>query len=328
MRTLLLSAQIVWASALMITAGCAGNSAPGLIGYSDLNALPSGTLASALKTPALITLNTQSGSLEYWPIRSSGGTNPRTLSAPLGIYQGYGLVASGDEVAIANYNPAEIVTYNVKTKAQSIFSDPYGGPTDLAIGKNGTLYALNLINVAVFPPGSSPSELSCSYINNGQAIAVDNEGDVFVNGYGPGGFMGVVEYPVGSQNCKKLHLRAELGYAGGVGVDPKTDALIVVDNPNLCAGGFEGRMIIYPKPYEQRTSRRRNLAANYCAGTFRLDATSSIIFVSDSTISAGFPLIDQRSYPSAKGSGVYQAGEFGSSGYFGGFTTIPNTLPN
>ncbi|MBV8066740.1 MAG: hypothetical protein JO113_02100, partial [Candidatus Eremiobacteraeota bacterium] len=110
--------------------------------------------------------------------------------------------------------------------------------------------------------------------------------------------------------------------------DPKTDDLIVVDNPDLCAGGFEGRMIIYSKPYERRTARHRNLNATYCAGTFRLDARSSRIFASDSTVSAGYPLIDQRSYPKALNGATYQDGEFGSSGYFGGFTTIPNTLPN
>jgi hypothetical protein len=118
------------------------------------------------------------------------------------------------------------------------------------------------------------------------------------------------------------------GYIGGIGVNPNTDALIVVDNPNLCAGGLEGRMIIYPKPYLERNSRRRNLNATYCAGGFRLSSTSSLIFVSDTTVSAGYPLIDQRTYPSAKNEGVYGAGQFGSGGAFGGFTTIPNTLPN
>jgi hypothetical protein len=38
-------------------------------------------------------------------------------------------------------------------------------------------------------------------------------------------------------------------------------------------------------------------------------------------------LIDQRSYPGATNEGSYQNGEFASNA-FGGFTTIPNTLPN
>ena len=195
-----------------------------------------------LKTPILITLNTQTSALEYWPIQPGGSTAPKTLSAPLGIYQ----VSTGwSQIATPLRSPTILrpksSTYNVKTKASKVLSDPYGGPVDIAIDKSGTLYALNIKNVAVFKAGSShPSELSCSSMTEGIAIAVDNEGNVYVNGYGPGSFMGVVEYRAGSDNCRVLHLRVERGYAGGIGVDPKTDALIVVDNPNLCAGGLEG----------------------------------------------------------------------------------------
>jgi hypothetical protein len=313
--------------ALAFSIGCAQSSTPSVVGYPASQG--TGRIVSPdLKTPILITLNTQTSALEYWPIQPGGSTTPKTLSAPLEIYQSYGLVANRDTVALANYSPAEVVTYNVKTKASKVLSDPYGGPVDIAIDKSGTLYALNIKNVAVFKAGSSqPSELSCSSMTEGIAIAVDNEGNVYVNGYGPGSFMGVVEYRAGSDNCRVLHLRVERGYAGGIGVDPKTDALIVVDNPNLCAGGLEGRMIIYPKPYLQRTSRRRNLGATYCAGTFRLNSLSNLIFVSDSTVSAGYPIIDQETYPSSKPEGVYQDGRY-PQGTFGGFTTIPNTLPN
>ncbi len=279
------------------------------------------------KVPKLITLDTATGQLEYWPIEPSGGSQPHPLSGPLGIYNGYEMAADGNVVAIANYNPAEIVTYNVRTKRERTLADPYGGPVDVAIDKLGTIYALNLDSIAVFKAGSSqPSELTCSAVSNGIAIAVDNESDVFVNGYGSHGFMGVVEFSAGSSTCKALtRLRQERGYAGGIGIDPKTDDLIVVDDPDDCAGGIEGRMLIYAKPYRREAVRWRNLDAQYCAGTFRLDATSTHIFVSDATISDGFPLIDQRTYPGAKGSGVYGDGY---SGDFSGFTTIPNALPN
>ena len=168
---------------------------------------------------------------------------------------------------------------------------------------------------------------TCSQIDVYEAIAVDNEGDVFVDGYGPKKFMGVVEYPHGTAKCAVLHLRATRGYVAGVGVDPLTDDLIVVDNPDFCAGGIEGRMTIYPRPYEQRTSVRRILPTVYCAGQFRLDATSTHIFYSDATISDGFPLIDQARYPSGKYEGTYQDGYY-SGGNFAGFTTLPNRLPN
>ncbi|HZY96426.1 MAG TPA: hypothetical protein VFE35_04930 [Candidatus Cybelea sp.] len=317
-------------STAVSVSGCSGGGATPSAGLSSTStAAVRELLSPAFKKPALVAFDTQKGTLEYWPISPSGGTNPSTISGPLGIFQGYNMVANGNTVAIANYSPAEVVTYNVKTKVENTLPDPYGSPVDIAIDKKATLYALNLASVAVYKAGSSqPTELTCSYIYDAFAIAVDNEGDVFVNGYGPGGFMGVVEYPGGSKPCIKPHLRAELGYAAGIGVNPRNDDLIVVDNPNLCAGGFEGRMVIYPKPYEQRTSRRRNLNATYCAGTFRLDATSSNIFVSDSSVSAGYPIIDQRSYPAAHDEGTYTGGLSGSGDAFGGFTTIPNTLPN
>lgn len=314
----------------LAAASCAGGTTPGGSGLPSATVQAPHAIIRDASVAKLVTV-APNGALEYWPIQTGGSDSPQPLSKPLGIGQPYALVANGNVVAIANYSPAEIVTYDVRKKTKKTLADPFGGPVDIAIGKNATIYATNLTNVAVFPPGSSqPSELTCSYITSGIAIAVDNEGDVFVNGYGPNGFMGVAEYPAGSQKCIVPHLRKELGYAGGVGVDPKTDDLIVVDDPDLCAGGIEGRMVIYPKPYRQRTSIRRILNAQYCAGTFRLDATSSHIFVSDATVSDGYPLIDWETYPGAKFEGTYQVGSIGGSpsGSFSGFTTIPNTLPN
>ncbi len=311
----------------LLLAGCGSSTTPPGVAYASPQL--SRAVSQGFEKPALITLNLQNGALEYWPILPGGGNDPRSLSPSLGIFNGYALAANGDVIAIANYSPAEIVTYNVKTKAQSTLTDPYGGPIDIAVDKQATIYALNGDNVAVFKAGSSqPTELTCPFISAGVAIAVDNESDVFVNGYGPGGFMGVVKYSAGSTTCKRLHLRKERGYAGGVGIDPKTDDLIVIDNPDLCAGGLEGRMLIYKKPYRRTAVRWRNLDALYCAGTVRLNSSSTLIFVSDATISAGFPLIDQRTYPSAKGVGTYRSSPSGYSGSFGGFTTIPNTLPN
>jgi hypothetical protein len=317
------------AAAAGCIAACSSGTAPSATGYSAAVLPAAHEPSSAVKTGKLITIDTLTGSLEYWPIEPNGGSNLRPLSGPIGVYNGYNMAANGNLVAIANYAPAEIVTYNVRTKRENVLADPYGGPVDLAIDRQGTIYALNLGSVAVFKAGSSPAELTCSTVNDGIAVAVDNESDVFVNGYGPNGFMGVVEFRAGSTECKPLtRLRRERGYVGGIGIDPKTDDLIVVDDPDECAGGLEGRMLIYIKPYRREAVRWRNLGADYCAGTIRLDATSTHIFVSDATISAGFPLIDQRTYPGAEGSGIYEDGPDGYSGYFSGFTTIPNTLPN
>jgi len=315
-------------TALGLTA-CSAGATPNVPGLSVGNQLASRNAGAAFKRPALITFDFYTDALESWPITGSGGDQPHDISAPLGVGNVYGLAANKDVVAMANYSPAEIVTYNVRTARQKTLADPYGGPVDIAIDKQGTLYALNLANVAVFKAGSSnPSELTCQNIDDGVAIAVDNEGDVFVDGYGRSGFVGVIEYPVGSQTCVKPHLRAARGYVAGVGVDPRTDDLIVIDDPDFCAGGIEGRMIVYPKPYQQRTSRRRVLEASYCAGTFRLDATSKLIFVEDATVSDGFPLIEESTYPGGRFLGTYQSSPSGYSGTFSGITTIPNRLPN
>jgi len=284
--------------------------------------------AKVPKEPIVVTFDTQNDSLAYWPLKRGGARSYETLSGSLGINNVYSMAANGNLIILANYNPAEIVTYDLKTKTEKTLADPYGGPIDVAVGKDGSIYAMNSKNVTVFKATSSqPSELSCSAVNLAESIAVDNEGDVFVDGFGPGSFLGVVEFAAGSTKCTNLHLRAQNGYPGGIGVDPKTDDLIVVDDPDLCAGGLEGRMMIYPKPYRARNAVRRVLGATYCAGDFRLDASSKHILYADSTVSAGFPLIDQSRFPSAKGEGTYQEGYY-SNGSFSGFTTIPNTLPN
>jgi hypothetical protein len=328
MRVLPHSSWLTIALAAVFAAGCGSNATPPALNNLSAPQQVSPDTARSAKTAKLIAFNPANEKLEYWPIEPNGSRKLTALSGALGVSVVTALAGDGNVVRMAVYSPAEVLSYNIKTKATSTLSDPYGSPIDIAIATNHTIFALNLKNVAVFSPGSSqPKELSCSYISQGQAIAIDNEGDVFVGGYGGVAFTGVVEFPAGSSTCQRVPIRKVSGYIGGVGIDPKTDDLIVVDNPGLCAGGLEGRMRIYSKPYGHRHVVQRNLRATYCAGTFRLDATSSLIFAQDATVSAGTPFIDQRTYPGAKRSGTYH-GAFGSSSNPLGFTTIPNTLPN
>jgi hypothetical protein len=315
-------------AAVLLGTGCGGGettfatSMPALSQQAARHLPPSG-----FHEPALVTFNTDNGTLEYWPIAKGGGQTLQPLSGPLGIKEGYGLASIEHTVVIANYSPPEIVTYDIKTKAESTMPDPYGNPYDVAADSTGNIYALAVNNVAVYKVGSSqPVELTCSKISTGEAIAVDRGGDVFVAGYGPS-FQGVVEWQARTSFCIQPHLRAARGYIGGVGVDPKTNDLITVDDPDYCAGGIEGRMIIYPRPFAQRTSVRRVLNANYCSGVFRLDAGSTHIFYADATVSDGFPLIEEARYPSGKWEGTYQDGYY-SGGSFAGFTVMPSSLPN
>ncbi len=314
------------ALSVALLAGCGGSAAPDAgipaNGSQYVHVRP-----ATLQKPALITFDDNTNGLAYWHIQHNGTMTLQSLSGSLGISNVYGMAADGDTVILANHSPAEIVTYNIDTQAETTLSDPYGNPNDVAVDRHGNIYALNTASVTVYKVGSaSASELTCSRVTVGEAIAVNNEGDVFVDGYGPR-FQNVIEFPAGSTKCTVPHLRKSLGYVAGVGVDPKTDDLIVVDDPDDCAGGLEGRMIIYPKPYDQHTSKRRVLSANYCSGNFRLSADSTRIFYADASVSAGIPIIDQARYPSGKYEGQYWLGYY-SSVYFSGFTTIPNTLPN
>jgi len=279
-----------------------------------------------IKKPALISINETTSDLIYWPTKKGPSENPIAFTGPLDIYQAGAMAANGYVIVIVNAGtPAAIVTYDVKTRSEKAYADNYGSPYDVAIDTKGNIYAMNEASVTVYAAGSyTEKEITCADITLGEAIAVDNEGDVFVDGYGPNNSMGIVEYPAKGGHCKRLKLQPEQGYIGGVGVDPKTDDLIVVDNPDLCAGGYEGVMLIYPPPYRKSTFTEQNLNAQYCAGIFRLDAGSKNIYFFDATVS-GFPFIDSRTYPDATGGGPYGDGY---SIYTGGFTTIPNTLPN
>jgi hypothetical protein len=282
-----------------------------------------------LQTPALIAVS-RNGVLKDYPVTTHGGNRPQIIGRVPKVSAAGAMVANGHVVAIVNQAPTGVVVYNIKTKATQSFPDPYGIPIDIAIDKNANLYALNYpspSNVAMYRAGSSqPQELTCKYLDNGVAVATDNEGDVFVNSYGSP-FTGVVEIPNGpggpqSQNCKELAgLLPEQGYEAGLAVDPKTDDLIVLDDPDECAGGIEGLMTIYPKPYSASTAHSVNLNGN-CVGLMRLDASSSTVFAFDESVDQARSYIIQRSYPQGRGSGAYRGG------HSSGFTTIPNTLPN
>jgi len=294
-------------------------------------------LKYAAAKPLLVANSGQTNGLEDWPINPKGSSHPRNLSAPLGLGNA-ALVANGEIVYAAMQNPPQILAYNVKTKAQSTLADPFGTPIDIAIGKDGSLYLMNFLstggNVAWYPKGSGAAqELNCKYVRLGESVAVDNEGDIFVQGYGFGRFTGVVEIPNGPSGpqpnaCKPLHLVSENGtYTAGVVVDPKTDDLVTLDNPDLCAGGNEGRMTVYPKPYRAKTAHSVVLGGN-CTGGIRLNADSTLVFYLDESVSGGFTYIDSSTFPQGQPLGIYsEGGSFGGPGP-GGFTTIPNTLPN
>lgn len=320
---------------VVFLAGCWGETAPLAPKANDV-ALRAPSLRqqarlsnAALKTPALIASDLATGALLYWPTQERQRRHdPIEFARSLGAYQSSAMAANGDLLVIAIWGgPGELLKYDVETKQTSTLTDDYGAPYDVAIDKKGNIYALNVGSITVYPAGSGlQKELLCDYSPLGQTIALDNEGDVFVNAVLNGSAIAVLEYPVNGRKCKILKLQPELGYAGGVGVDPTTDDLIVIDNPGVCAGLEEGRMTIYPKPYSSTKFTQVNLHAQLCGASFRLDGDSRHIYLSDQSDEYG-PIIDVRTYPAGAGYGFFSRRQFGYA-VLGGFTTIPNELPN
>jgi hypothetical protein len=272
------------------------------------------------KNPALVAFDNSSGALEYWTIRRGGSQKPIVITSSLGLGSVSGMAADGTFLAIASISPSEMVTYDLQTQVLLKYPDAEGPPVDVSMANGDTAYVANNSNVVGYPLDRlAPRAISCPYISQAVSIAADDQSDVFVDAYGPS-FAGVVEFPTSTWKCTPLNLKPELGVLGGIGIDPTTNDLIVVDNPDSCSGSGDGRMTIYTPPYSPKTATQVNLNAAYCAGAFRLDAASQNMFLMDANGSG--VQIDELSYPGGQSEGVY------SGGTPGAFVPLPNSLPN
>jgi hypothetical protein len=318
-----------------LTAGCSTSSTAGsgpaalqrdLYSSSTTDA---GVAIASLKGPLVIAEDANDKALEAYPLQPGGSNKPQQLTN-VGLFGSGGIVANGRVVAGLHQHPSWIVLYDLTTNTGERLPDHNGLPIDIAIGKDASLYVVNYrpsgTNVGYYPPGQSkPEELQCKIQNLSENIAVDDEGDIFLNGY-ENRSLGVVEIPNGPNGpepgkCKALDLQPENGYVAGLAIDPKTDALITLENPGLCAGGEEGRMTIYPKPYNANNNTWHDIGVN-CAEDMRLNRDSTIVFVGDHDASGVNSFILQHSYPDGRSMGAYHNGQPD------GFTTIPNRLPN
>lgn len=324
---------IIAFACLALAAGChatASNNAVPFAAAANQSAHVASIQPGAIQTPALVVI-TPNGILKYYRVTQHGGRSPIEIAKVPGLRVAASMAANGRELAIADSAKPSLVLYDLTAKTARTYADPYGTPSDVAVALNGDVYLLNQAassssTVVRYPaPSRQPQALSCKNLVRGVALATDNEGNVFVNGYGPK-VPGVVEFPNGpggpqSGNCARLALQPEKGYPAGIAVDPKTGDLAVVTNPQSCSGGIEGQMTIYPKPYHDRTARSVDLNGR-CVGLVRLNASSSLIFAFDRTSAFAHPYVIQRSYPQGQGDASYR------HKYVGGFTTLPNALPN
>lgn len=261
-----------------------------------------------------------------------GGDNHPVRISKRGLTDATGLVANGRVVSLANAIPAEVLQFNVDTKALTAMPDPYGIPVDITIGKDSSLYVLDFVqskpatNVAWYPRGAPhPKKLACGALNSASYIAVDNESNLYLLGYIGNNSNGIIKIPnvpngPDPSRCKTIDVGLGTAYLGGVVVDPKTDDLVTLTNPDWCAGGVEGVMTIFPKPYRRETGQSHVIGRN-CSSGLRLSADSKTVFVGDSSLN-GKAYVLQRSFPDGLPEGAYRDGNPIS------FTTIPNTLPN
>jgi len=279
--------------------------------------------------PMLVAFDNTSGRIVFWPMKKGGGSHPTPLSPPLGLTSIAALAGIGDTIAMAQQFPAGVVLYDLKAQTMRSFPDPFGVPLDIAVGKDLSIYVVNAAHTGSSvtwyqPPAHKPVELVCGVMPLGESVAVDNEGDIFEQGYGRRNAF-VAEIPNGPngpepQDCVKLPLRTNMGYTGGIVTNPANDDLITLDDPDLCAGGREGRVTTYPKPYNADTAKSRVVGYN-CSGGLRINADATRVFFGDTDVSESFFFILQRGYPNGEDEGIYH-------GLTSGLTTIPNTLPN
>ena len=322
MRKLFVRALLACNLVLTVSA-CSGNvMAPFRQGASTNSMAASSLARAAIPNPALLGINQSTGALEAWRIARAGG-RPTVLDPGLGATDGIAMAADGNAVFVARDVKNAVLVYNVTTGEKKTLADPYGGPVDIAVGTDKSIYVANFgtfKGVVVYPQGrDAPVKLPCNLIDAPDWVAVDNDGNVFVNG-ALGSSLRVVEIPR-SGACRDLHLRPELGYDSGLAYDPKTGDLLVMDDPGVCAGPPGARITVYPKPYTKENARSLSYGGS-CMTGLRLNASSSLMFFSMPTLVGGI-VVFQAGFPDGKIAGrVYSQGDTTA------MTTIPNTLPN
>jgi len=312
-----------------ILAGCS-SPAGAPVGSTPASRSSSGwSTLQTIKTPAVVAVDMQASNLVYWQISRKGGSRATVIAHIPGLNGTTSMAADGNTVVLAVANTRELVLYNTQNGWQTTLEDP-SVPSDVAIDKNGTIYANNFSNsgvaVAMYVPGSpAPKMLKCGLLSQGVILTPDNEGDLIVAGYNTY-TSGAIEFQNGagglqSGKCSVLPLRLAFDNLASILVDPKTDDLIVFHNPGQCAGGGEGQITVYPKPYEYKTEHSRN-AGGVCPGPMRLAADSKSAFIVDASFKWGTNVVRQVSIPDGKFMASYR-GVFPIA-----VTTVPNSLPN
>ena len=314
----------------VVLSSCSLGSAGLMQASRDEQRLPRTQTIASLKTPVLLAVDRYTSGLLAWPIAPGGGKHPMPIAHFPDLSQAVQMAANGYTVAAAIGKPDAILLYDVQSGHERTMHDPFGAPVALTIDRSSNLFAMNVsdteTNVTMYPRGSWPArQLLCKSLAWPQAVAADNEGDLFAVGYNNSS-PAMIEFPNGrggvqSGRCSQIDVKGlpYYDYIQNLQVDPKTDDLILFDDPGVCAGLQEGRMAIFPRPYHYMT--RSVTLGGLCPSGMWFDGPSQSVFYIDTPLNGG-QVVRQVSYPDGRHIGSY-SGTFPQA-----VTSIPNSLPN
>lgn len=237
----------LFASLVIITAGCAGQTTPNaglplsnggfeqaarvhaLMGVPQPSHRAGGWLSpAAKKAKHLIYVSDFTGNaVEIYPTK---GSNPNPIgkitdgiSGPEGCF-----VDQHGNLYVANVSNDTVTMYPHGSTTWKLQYTGFAYPTNVTAGSNGKVYVADLVGekVVEFPKGSTRSKLTID-ISYPQGVAVDTKNNLYVSyntgahGGGPGD---VNEYPPGSTNGTSLGL--PIVWSAGDAIDGNGDVVV------------------------------------------------------------------------------------------------------
>ena len=276
MRSFASRLQLLVAAVPLLAASCGGaGTPPNPAANGSSHLLSRAQTGPHLGEPALIAIDELSGDLVYWEIKDGPSGTPITLTGNLGTYNANAMVSNGDVVIIASHAPPEIIEYNIKTKGRN----DCGGSVRRAEPRRGRQgrYGLRTqpardrrLSNRIRRSHLRSAARSCAARRHSRLPSTTRA----TSSLPPARLARPTSSscpPAHAGDCVKLDLKKPSNL-GGIGIDPKTDDLIVVDNPGILCS-YVGRLTIYPKPYASGTAKRHTFYAKLLRRRFSFRCT-------------------------------------------------------